>query len=99
MDVNLDLPRDSLQWRARCGTACASIAFVFGEMIGRNGVILPALGQRGEGILSGVGGAKAFGLQMKELFFDDLVFALFGFLQRGLSTLKSRLCIHHQPTL
>ena len=54
-------------------------------------MILPALGQRGESILSGFGGAKALGLQVKELFFDGLVFALLGFLQRGLSTRKGRL--------
>src|SRR4029453_8277071 len=91
MDVGLDLPREALQWRPRWGTAFASITFVFGQMIGRNGVILPALGQRRESIVSGFGGAKALGLQVKELFFDGLVFALCGFLQRGLSTLKSRL--------
>src|SRR5215510_6143103 len=43
MDVALDVPRDGLQWRARCGTALASIAFVFGQMRGRHGMILPAL--------------------------------------------------------
>ena len=99
MDVDLDWPRDGLQGRARCGTAFASIVFVFGEMRRRTGVIRPALGQRGEGIVSGCGGAKALGWQVKALFFAGRVFALCGLLQRGLRTLTSRLGIHHQPTL
>jgi hypothetical protein len=47
-------------------------------MRGLHAVILPALGQRCEGILSGLGCAKALGLQMKELLVDGLVFTLFG---------------------
>ena len=89
MDLGLDLPLDGLERYARCGTAFASIAFVFSQMRGLNAVILPALGQRCEGSLSGLGCAKALGLQMKELLVDGLVFALFGFLQRCLCTLKS----------
>jgi len=46
MDLGLDLPLDGLERRARCGTACANIAFVFSQMRGRDAVILPALGQR-----------------------------------------------------
>jgi hypothetical protein len=34
LDVDLDLPRAGLQWCARCGTAFASIAFVFGQLRG-----------------------------------------------------------------
>jgi hypothetical protein len=45
-------------------------------------MILPALGQRGEGILSSFGSAKALGLQVKELLVDSFVFALFGFVDR-----------------
>jgi hypothetical protein len=39
--------------------------------------------------MRGLGSAKAFGLEVKELLLDGLGFALCGFLQRGLSTLKS----------
>jgi hypothetical protein len=64
-----------------------------------NAVILPALGQRGEGLVSGLRGTKALGLQMKELLVDGCGCALCGFLERGFSTLKSRSCRDDQPTL
>ena len=91
MDLRLDLPLAGLEWRARCGTTFASVAFVLRQMRGRNVVILPALGQYRQGLLSGLGCAEAFGLEMKELLCDGLVFALFGLLQRGLRPLTSRL--------
>jgi hypothetical protein len=41
--------------------------------------------------VSGFGGAKALGLQVKELLGDGLVFALRGFLQRCFRTFQSGL--------
>ena len=67
MDLSLDLPLAGLEGRARCGTAFASVAFVFRQMRGRHVVILPALGQGRQGLLSGLGCAKALGLEVKEL--------------------------------
>jgi len=99
LDVALDVPRAGLEGRARCGTAWASRAFGCSQMRGRDAGRLPALGQRGAGLLSGVGGAQALGWQVQAWFFDGLGCALGGVLQRGLSPLKSRVCLHHQPTL
>src|SRR4030095_10178142 len=99
MDLGLDLPLDGLEGRTWGRTAFTRVAGVFSQLRGLDAVILPALGQRCEGILSGLGGAKALGLQVKELLCDGFVFALFGFVERGFGTFKSRSCIPDQPTL
>jgi hypothetical protein len=99
LDVALDVPRAGLAWRARCGTALASVAFVFRQMRGRNTVLRPALGPRCEGLLSRFRSANALGLQGQEWFFEGRGCAPCGCLQRGLSTLQSRLCLPPQPTL
>ena len=91
MDVSLDLPLDGLEWRARCGTPFTRVAFVFSQLLRLDTVILPALGQRCEGIVSSLRCAKALGLQVKELFCDSFVFALLGSGERGFGTFKSRL--------
>lgn len=61
-DVRLALPLDGLEGRVRRGTAFASVAFVFAQRRGLDAVILPARGQRCEGLLRGFGGAQALGL-------------------------------------
>jgi hypothetical protein len=99
MDLRLAVPRARLAGRAQCGTAFASVTFVFRQRRRRTAVILPVRGQDRQGLVSGLGGATALGLEVKELLGDGLVFALGGFLQRGLRTLQSRLGIHYQPTL
>src|SRR5262245_53219141 len=91
MDVGLDVPRTGLAGRAWCGTACAGVALIFSQLRGRNAVILPVLGEDRQGLLSGLGCVKALGLEGKELLWDGRGCALGGFLQRCLSTLKSRL--------
>ena len=67
MNLRLDVPFASLAWRARCGTAFASVTMVFRQMRGRHAVILPVRGQYRQGLVSGLGGAKALGLEVKEL--------------------------------
>ena len=94
-DVGLDLPRAGLAGRARCGTAFTGIARVFGQLGGRQLVILPALHPH----LGRLGCRKALGLQVKELLSDGLLFALRGFLEPGGGALKSRLRIDHEPAL
>ena len=49
--------------------------------------------------MGGLGRGKAFGLQVKELLLDSLLFALLGFVERGVGAHKGRLRRHHQPTL
>jgi hypothetical protein len=89
MDLGLDLPFGGLEGCTRCGTAFASVALVWSQMRELNAVIPPALGQHGEGLLSGFGGTKALGLQVKERLRDGIVFALCGVVARGFGTFKS----------
>ena len=42
---------------------------------------------------------EAFGLEVKELPLDRLIFTLSGVVERGLGALKGGLRIHHPPTL
>jgi hypothetical protein len=65
MDLRLDLPRARLAWPARCGTAFTRVACVFRQRRGRNAVILPVRGQYRQGRVSGLGGAKALGVEVE----------------------------------
>ena len=98
-DPGLDLPRDRLDWAGRCRTAFAAVAFVLDQSVVLDLVILPTLGHGGQSGLGSFGCLKACGLQMKELLFDHLIFALLGFADCDLGALKSGLRIHDQPAL
>ena len=89
----------ALSGGARCWTTFAGVVFVFAQVIRLDAVIRPALGQRRQGILGGLGRAKALGLQVKECFVMASMFALCGFGERGGGALKGRLRRHHQPAL
>ena len=49
--------------------------------------------------LSGLGGLKALGVQVKELLLDRICFALLSFVDAGLGAIQGGLRRHHQPAL
>jgi hypothetical protein len=99
LDLSLDWPRDGLERRARGGTAWASVAVVWSPRRGLHAVRRPALGHRGEGLLSGFGGGNALGLPVTERLGAGLAFARCGVVARGFGTFKRGPCRPHQPPL
>jgi hypothetical protein len=72
-------------------TPVARIACRLEEVPGFQLVVLPGLGQRGQGLLGGLGGGEAWRLQVNARLCDGLVCPLPRFGARRLSALKGRL--------
>jgi hypothetical protein len=72
---------------------------MFDQGVGLDLVVRPALGQRRQCGLGHLGRLETFGLQVKELLLDGLLFALSRFGDGRLGALKGRLRMHHQPAL
>ena len=90
-NVAVNWPRAGVERWVRRRTPVARLAFGLDEATGLQLVILPVLGQRGQGLLGGRGGGEALSLQVQARLCDGRIFTRPRVGDGRLGTLKGRL--------